>query len=147
VASARQLQVQVDVPAQSEVSGDCDAVAILLRNLVVNAFLYTPEGGDVVIALHDGALSFSNDSRPIPNPARLTDRFYRHRDESSGAPIAGTGLGLAIVLRICELHGFGFSIDYRAQEQRFYAVLDFRCQSAQAQHRTAQERGHADTTG
>jgi signal transduction histidine kinase len=147
VASARQLQVQVDVPAQSEVSGDCDAVAILLRNLVVNAFHYTPGGGDVVIALQGGVLSFSNDSRPIPNPARLTDRFYRHREENCEQTIAGTGLGLAIVLRICELHRFVFTVDYRADQQRFYAAVDFRCQSAPVHCVAVEERGHADTAG
>lgn len=125
LASARQLRVQVDVPPQAAVCGDWDALAILLRNLVVNAFRYTPEGGDVVIGLQDSILTFSNDSGPIANPARLTDRFYRNEHAGGEETSAGTGLGLAIALRICELHGFGFNVEYRAQQQRFFAVVDF----------------------
>lgn len=147
LASERQLHVHIDVKPREIVLGDWETLAILLRNLVVNAFHYTPQGGEVVIALQGGVLSFSNDSRPIPNTARLTDRFYRHREEDSEEAIAGTGLGLAIVLRICELHAFAFSIEYRAREQRFYAVVDFRRTSAPAHPGAMEERGHADTAG
>jgi len=79
--------------------------------------------------------------------ARLTDRFYRHRETDSDEAVAGTGLGLAIVLRICELHGFGFSVEYRAQEERFYAVVDFRSRAAQTDRRKAEQGDHADTAG
>jgi signal transduction histidine kinase len=147
LASARQLHVHVDVPPQTAVRGDWDAVAILLRNLVVNAFHYTPEGGDVVIAMDGSILSFSNDSGPIANPARLTDRFYRNQHDTGGEIIAGTGLGLAIALRICELHGFGFSVDYRAQQQRFYAVVDFRACAAHTDVQTAGAGDDAHTAG
>jgi signal transduction histidine kinase len=147
LASARRLQVQVDVPPQVKVLGDWDAVAILLRNLVVNAFHYTPDGGEVVITMADSILNFSNDSAPIANPARLTDRFYRNQQDDSEETIAGTGLGLAIVLRICELHGFGFSVDYRAQQQRFYAVMDFRVRAVHTDIHTVVKGDDANTAG
>ena len=147
VASARQLRVQVDVPPGDHVRGDAQTLAILLRNLVVNAFCYTPQGGAVVISLHDRTLTFSNESRRIQAPARLTDRFSRGEVDSGDEALSGTGLGLAIVLRICELHGFGFTLDYREEEQRFYAAVDFRRGAGQTHSHSAQKGNHAAAAG
>ncbi|MAT95260.1 MAG: hypothetical protein CME59_22035 [Halioglobus sp.] len=126
LASKRRLKVQVAVRPGAAVPGNWDTLAILLRNLVVNAFHYTPEGGAVEVAMEAGILTFSNDSRPVAAPERLTDRFYRSEQAGGGKVMPGTGLGLAIVLRICELHGFGFGVDYCEDEQRFRAAVDFR---------------------
>ena len=147
LASERQLRVQVDVRPGEVVRGDWNALAILLRNLVVNAFCYTPEGGAVAIALDAGILRFSNDSHPIAEPARLTDRFYRGVEVRGPETVPGTGLGLAIALRVCELHGFELSVSYREDEARFYAVVDFRqCVEGSAAH-NRDKSGDADTAG
>jgi signal transduction histidine kinase len=147
LASERQLHVQVDVRPCEVVPGDWETLAILLRNLVVNAFRYTPQGGAVSIAMVDGILTFSNDSRPILNPGRLTDRFFRSEDTGLTEAVPGSGLGLAIVLRICELHGFGFSVDYREGERRFHAVVDFRRRTGEPCAHSAKNRDDAHTAG
>jgi signal transduction histidine kinase len=88
------------------VSGDADALRILLANLVSNALRYTPCGGrvDVVTGSAD-AVPFvevcdSGEGIPPAERARVFDRFYRR----ARAGEAGSGLGLAIVRSIAERH-------------------------------------------
>jgi two-component system, OmpR family, sensor kinase len=89
------------------VSGQPEALHILLRNLLDNAVKYTPEGGrvDIALAAQDGTASLAvEDSGPgIPEAERerVFDRFYRTPD--AGAP--GSGLGLAIVKAVAGRHG------------------------------------------
>lgn len=91
----------------ARVSGDADALAVLLGNLVDNALRHTPRGGRVDVAVRrDGThavLEVIDDGPGIPAAERdrVFDRFYRGAD---GDP-SGSGLGLAIVRRIAERHG------------------------------------------
>jgi signal transduction histidine kinase len=147
LASERHLQVQMNVPPSAVVAGDRDMLAILLRNMVINAFRYTPEGGVVMMAMDGDALVVSNDSPPVPEPARLTDRFYRGEAPGDAEAVPGTGLGLAIVLRICQLHRFAFSVDYRADERRFYATVDTGGAGYRSDRLMKVEEGDADTAG
>ena len=82
------------------------ALRILLRNLVDNAVRYTPEGGEVevaVVEIEGDAVLRVDDSGPgVPEEARarLFERFHRAgRNDAYGC-----GLGLSIVQRIAELH-------------------------------------------
>lgn len=110
VAAAQARRIDIGV-AQSDagatVSGQPEALRMLLRNLIDNAVKYTPEGGRVDIGLvkrPDAVELRVDDSGPgLPEAerARVLDRFYR-----SGEPQApGSGLGLAIVKSIADLHG------------------------------------------
>lgn len=105
-AHARQIDLGVTGAVPAWVSGEPDALRILINNLLDNALRATPAGGriDVAVSATDGvALLSIEDSGPgIPEPelARVFDRFYR----GVGAPAGGSGLGLAIVRRIAELH-------------------------------------------
>ncbi len=88
-------------------SGQEDALRILLANLVDNALRYTPPGGTVDVRVApdgDQARIDVADSGPgIPEEERerVFDRFYRGRQ----APGGGSGLGLAIVRQIVTQHG------------------------------------------
>ncbi|NDP61854.1 ATP-binding protein [Polaromonas sp.] len=90
------------------VSGQMEALCILLRNLLENAVKYTPPGGqvDVSLALVDGSPVLSvEDSGPGIAPElrpRVFDRFFRASDT---AQQSGSGLGLAIVKAIADRHG------------------------------------------
>nr|WP_062478108.1 ATP-binding protein [Variovorax boronicumulans] len=110
VAAAQARRIDIGV-AQSDagatVSGQPEALRMLLRNLIDNAVKYTPEGGRVDVGLvkrPDAVELRVDDSGPgLPEAerARVLDRFYR-----SGEPQApGSGLGLAIVKSIADLHG------------------------------------------
>ncbi|BEP61901.1 ATP-binding protein [Variovorax sp. V213] len=107
-AQARGIDVGVShADADAVVSGQPEALRMLLRNLIDNAVKYTPEEGrvDVGIAMNGSAVELSVDDSgpglPEEERARVLDRFYR-----SGEPQApGSGLGLAIVKSIADLHG------------------------------------------
>lgn len=110
VAAAQARRIDIGV-AQSDagatVSGQPEALRMLLRNLIDNAVKYTPEGGRVDIGLVKRAdavelrVDDSGPGLPEAERARVLDRFYR-----SGEPQApGSGLGLAIVKSIADLHG------------------------------------------
>ncbi|WPG35195.1 ATP-binding protein [Variovorax sp. EBFNA2] len=110
VAAAQARRIDIGV-AQSDagatVSGQPEALRMLLRNLIDNAVKYTPEDGrvDVGIVKRADAVELRVDDSgpglPEAERARVLDRFYR-----SGEPQApGSGLGLAIVKSIADLHG------------------------------------------
>lgn len=85
------------------VRGDTDALAHALRNLVENAFRFSPRGTEVLVTVsEDGILSVLDRGPGIPEADKplLTRRFWRR----SAAGLAGTGLGLSIVQRIAEAH-------------------------------------------
>jgi OmpR-family two-component system manganese-sensing sensor histidine kinase len=96
--------------------GDEDLLARLFTNLIENALLHTPSGGEVQVRLRQRLRSGSpelvlqvQDSGPgIPPQAlpHLFDRFYRVDPARSGDPNrrSGSGLGLAIVKSIAEQH-------------------------------------------
>jgi signal transduction histidine kinase len=123
IASERQLELILDIDEQIPVHGNREALLILLRNLVSNAFRYTPPAGMVRIAVGAGTLTVENDSKPIADPNRLADRFFRGSGDTGDGAGPGAGLGLSIVKRVCELHGIILTLNYLDCEQRFIVSL------------------------
>jgi len=88
------------------VTGDYEALHVLLSNLVSNALRYTPEHGQVDLAVYRDAgavvLSVCDTGPGIQENERalVLERFYRAHNQE----IAGSGLGLSIVKRIAECH-------------------------------------------
>jgi signal transduction histidine kinase len=89
---------------------DRERVVQLLSNLVGNGLKFTPRGGEVVVALADGADGATlqvRDSGPGILQAELPlvfDRFFRGTNVGD-ARASGSGLGLAIVRSIVDMHG------------------------------------------
>jgi len=106
-ARERRIDVGLETEVEAEVTGQPEALHILLRNLLENAVKYTPDGGRVDISITpqaSGARLVIEDSGPgIPEAERdrVFDRFYRTPD----ARAAGSGLGLAIVRTLAQQHG------------------------------------------
>lgn len=106
-----------------------DQLLRVLRNLLDNAFKYTPAGGSVVLRSYrdgDEAVFEVMDSgvgitaRDLP---RVFDRFYR-ADASRSRRTGGTGLGLAIVRAIAERHGGTVGVNSIPNRgSRFYVRL------------------------
>ncbi len=114
LAEARQIELGMEAPTAALVMADADALQIMLRNLLDNALRYTPEGGQVelAIATQPEALVLSvDDSGPGIPPderERAFQRFYRgQRNAGDGT---GSGLGLAIVANIAARHGAGVTL-------------------------------------
>jgi two-component system phosphate regulon sensor histidine kinase PhoR len=105
-----------------DAQGDCDLlgaeseIASALRNLVINAIRYTPEGGEIRLiwrAAETGASFAVEDSGVGIAPEhipRLTERFYRV-DSGRSRESGGTGLGLAIVKHALLRHQASLQIE------------------------------------
>lgn len=104
------LQIELKLPASPIiVSGDVDALGIVLSNLLENAIKYGSPESPIRIELSTGPtqICIINDCAPLPATAlqRLHERFYRVRPDSRGA-----GLGLSIVRALLEPASIDFSV-------------------------------------
>ena len=97
-------------------TGQEDALQILVANLVDNALRYTPRGGSVRVQVaHEAGEARIDVADSGPGIAeterkRVFDRFYR----GASAPAGGSGLGLAIVRQVVALHGGSIRLDTSA---------------------------------
>ena len=111
--------VRLEAPP-GEVVGAWDPTRLgrVLNNLLANAVKYSPQGGDVVVAIRreDGAggawalLSVRDQGLGIPetDQERIFEAFGRG---SNVAGIAGAGLGLASARQIVEQHGGTIAVE------------------------------------
>ncbi len=87
---------------------------ILVTNLIKNAFMHSPEGGIVTIALDGNGLTVENSGEAPLDRERIFDRFYQ------GAKKEGsTGLGLALAKTIADKNGMQFSYSFADGRHRF----------------------------
>ena len=94
--------VGAEVPVQ--VKANSAAVADAIRNLIENAVLHSPSGGEVVVTVQpDARVSVADRGCGVPleDRERIFDRFWRGKWPKT----AGAGLGLAIVREIMKAHG------------------------------------------
>lgn len=88
---------------------DAEKLEIVLSNLVSNAFKYTPEGGKVVLSIHetlrDVVFSVKDNGIGIPKELqdKVFDRFFQVNPSSTTS--TGDGIGLSFVKYLVELHG------------------------------------------
>jgi PAS domain S-box-containing protein len=93
------LETTNDMP---EVAADPGHLRQVLDNLLENAIKYSPDGGDVVLAIssRNGSLSYEVRDQGLGIPPaeqrRIFEKFYRV-DADMSLGIGGTGLGLFIV--------------------------------------------------
>lgn len=101
-----------------EVSGDPDRLRDIFRNLLENAFKYSPQGGAVdvearassaqtIITIRDRGVGIAEGDLPY-----IFDRFYRAQSEDT-KNVGGSGLGLYIVHALVRAHGG--TIDVRSE--------------------------------
>jgi two-component system OmpR family sensor kinase len=115
LAEARALGIDTQLNAVA-MSGQPEALQILVRNLIDNAIKYTPPSGRIRVALQaqGGHVQLTvEDSGPGIGPeerSRVLDRFYR----VAGSEVGGSGLGLAIVKTIADGHRAQVALDQSA---------------------------------
>ena len=105
-ASSRNVTLQLEeAPSGSMLTGDRQAIAGALINLLENALQASSEGGIVELKVGGlgspfAAFQISDNGAGIPEAARerLFEPFFTTRGE-------GSGLGLAIVRQVAEAHG------------------------------------------
>lgn len=112
-ATLKHIDLGLGAADEGQLTGQPEALRILLRNLLDNALKYTPEHGQVDVSLRrQGAFLILavEDSGPgiaEAERSRVVDRFYRVQ----GAAAGGSGLGLAIVNAIARSHGTKLMLD------------------------------------
>ena len=110
LAKEKRHTIDIQINDQLVIVGNHSELHIAFNNLVINAILYTPEEGNIIIKWHhrgtDAVFSVTDNGVGIaPNHiANLTKRFYRV-DQSRSREKGGTGLGLAIVKNVLDRHG------------------------------------------
>ena len=97
-------------PGTEMVSADGDKLLQAIRNLVDNAWKYSPAGGDITISTSrtgDGIKTVVANRGERINELNLPfifERFFR-ADRSRSRAVGGAGIGLAIVKELVEAHG------------------------------------------
>jgi signal transduction histidine kinase len=126
LAADRDLQVDLPATDRCDIRGREKSLAILLSNLLVNAFRYATRGSRIEISLEGEqpvTLAICNACNTLSSEefSRLTERFYR----VPGSDGPGTGLGLSIVSRIVEQHGARLEIGPGEDGSGFCARIRF----------------------
>ncbi|WP_332692343.1 cell wall metabolism sensor histidine kinase WalK [Halalkalibacter lacteus] len=86
-----------------------DKMTQVVDNIISNAMKYSPEGGNITIALlqqgHQLQISITDQGMGIPreSQSKIFDRFYRV-DKARARSVGGTGLGLAIAKELVHAH-------------------------------------------
>lgn len=98
-----------------------DLTDILITNLINNAILHTPAGGNMEITSGNGKVEIRNSGKPLPFPAE--NLFYRFQKGNHPKASEGNGLGLAIAKQICNT--CHFDIAYRYEDGYHVFILRF----------------------
>jgi two-component system heavy metal sensor histidine kinase CusS len=116
-AIADERNLTMNCFGEGEVYADPILFGRAVSNLVDNAVRFTPNGGEITLALStetkETKVTVRDNGCGIPREhlARVFDRFYRVDASRSSE---GTGLGLALVKSIAELHRGSVSIESEA---------------------------------
>lgn len=110
------LTLTVDAPVLPDIEADYRGLKQVILNLISNAVKFTPEGGDIVVALSredDDRIRVAVTDTGIGIAAKDLDRLARPFEQVEGQhskTIQGTGLGLALTKSLIELHGGSLTI-------------------------------------
>lgn len=116
-AREKEVSLRVEIPTELPwVKADPERLGQVLRNLVKNAIINTPPGGEITIfaravdmqvevSVQDNGMGIAAEHLPY-----VFERFYR-ADQSRARSTGGAGLGLAIVKQLVEAQGGKVAID------------------------------------
>ena len=126
---SRAITVETRVePEAARIRGDREKLLRVLRNLVENAWQYTPEGGSFRVTAERGTeglrLTFANTGGGLSEAdlSAIFERFYR-AEKSRSRDSGGAGIGLSIVKEIVEAHGGRVGAESEAGETRVWLSL------------------------
>jgi PAS domain S-box-containing protein len=124
----RDVELTVALPAAPvPVTGDRDMLERVVINLTDNAVKFTPDGGQVNVALTSrsgrAVLEVADTGIGVPahEQQRLFDRFFRSSLAQHHA-IPGSGLGLSIAHKIVEQHGGTLEVSSEAGKGSTFRV-------------------------
>ncbi|MDP3369927.1 MAG: ATP-binding protein, partial [Brevundimonas sp.] len=111
------LSLLVDASDLPEIDADYRGLKQVVLNLISNAVKFTPEGGNIVVALlreDDDRVRLSVTDNGIGIAAEDLDRLARPFEQVEGQhskTTQGTGLGLALTKSLIEMHGGTLTIE------------------------------------
>jgi len=114
---AKGISVRNDLPAGLRVRGDSQLIALVINNIVENAYKYTANGGVIEVSL-----------RAAPADAGSIEIVFKNSPPLAGKGLgAGRGLGESIVRTSLVLMGGepGYQIRYESGADAFTATLVF----------------------
>ena len=102
----RGLQITTSLEV-TELQGIEFAIYLMLRNLLANAILYTPQGGriEILTRRHDGLVTITVDDSGKGIEPSERKRAFQKFDRLGRSGTEGVGLGLSIVAHAVKLHG------------------------------------------
>jgi two-component system, OmpR family, sensor histidine kinase KdpD len=114
-------------PRPAPIAFDRRLVKLAVRQLLDNAFKYSPPGAAVTVRVeqneYGAAVEVVNAGPgiPIPEQSRIFQRFYRSPSVKHQAP--GTGLGLSIAYSIAQAHHGDLTVSSRPGETAFRLAI------------------------
>lgn len=124
---AKDIALQMNVSDHLVIQGDEYRLKQVFVNLITNAILYTPKGGqifvdasesDQVVNVKVSDTGIGIEKAELP---RIFERFYRV-DKARSRDSGGTGLGLAIVKHIMEAHHGKINVESKLNEGTTFTV-------------------------
>ncbi|MBL0132708.1 MAG: HAMP domain-containing histidine kinase [Chitinophagaceae bacterium] len=107
-AKAKSLIIKMELQKDFEIKSNPVLAEVLISNLFLNAIKHNIEGGQIIIAIKENKLVFSNSGQPSPlNTDKLFKRFSKSNPSEQG-----TGLGLSIVKKIADINNWTVAYNY-----------------------------------
>ena len=125
-AGAGRHRLLLDAPDRLEGAWDRERVAQLLTNLVSNAVKYSPQGGDVRVAIRataEGAVLSVRDRGVGIDPRQRRFLFQPFSRIEQRQEIPGTGLGLWIAKAIVDGHGGRIWVESEVGQGSTFSVV------------------------
>jgi signal transduction histidine kinase/ActR/RegA family two-component response regulator len=116
LVDARRHRVTIRIPPGAAfVHGDQKRLVQILANVLNNAAKYTPEGGEIVVAMgaDDDSVSYTVSDNGIgiaPHMIGQVFDMFAQAERSSDRSQGGLGIGLALVKNLVALHGGRVSV-------------------------------------
>ncbi len=99
------IKIETDLQ-DIKIKTDETALKRIISNLLTNAFKHNTKNGFVKIVLNSEYLEITNSSKPLKNPDKVFDRYYKESQR-------GLGLGLSIVKKLADELGFKVEFSYK----------------------------------
>jgi signal transduction histidine kinase len=107
-----EIKVVVETPSEPlSAYVDADLIQRVFQNLLDNAYKYSPEGGEIRIAMEthgERVAALVADSGPgiaEEYHEKIFEKFWQVEAKKQGIPTGSTGLGLAFCKLVVEAHG------------------------------------------
>lgn len=102
-------QITHSIDGSAAVQADPAAMETILENLISNAVKYTPERGEVRVAVEKKVLRVTNSVAQKLDVKKLKEPFVR--GDAARSNVKGNGLGLALAEQAARLNGFKLNLN------------------------------------